>query len=964
MNHAAVSPPEVKVTACARCGAIMRLETGVCVSCLLREGLETGVSRAAFETVMAEVDVPDKEWRLGNYEVLDEIGRGGMSVIYRARQRHSRRIVAVKRMLSYQAESHETLMRFRREAEAVASLDHPNILPIYEVSESDEGLPFFTMKFASGGSLHDAAPSLRNETRTCVHLMAKVARAIEYAHGKGILHRDLKPGNILLDERGEPLVSDFGLAKWLHADSDLTKSLTTFGTAGYIAPEQAEGAAADLTPAADVYSLGAILFKLLAGRPPFLGANPLSVIRQASETPAPKLRSLAQSHDRDLETICARCLERDPKARYQSAGDLATDLERWLKGLPIVARPVSVATRIWRWSRRNPKLVGTGVAGVLLGAAAIFAASVFFIFPSTQTARRAVATVDDSGAIPVPEKSIAVLPFENLSNDKEGALFADGVHDDILTKLAKIADLKVISRTSVMQFRPAAAGRNMRQIGDALRVSHVLEGSVRKTGAQLQINAQLIDTRSDTHVWAEKYDRYLSDVFAIQSEIARKVAEQLDAKISASEKLALARPPTANLAAFDLYIHAKNLLLTVSSSIKAKPNLLEAVDLLNDAVARDPAFFQAYCQLARTHLQFYFLGHDRTPARLALAEAAVQAAFRLRPDAGEAHLARAESLYRGHLDYDGALAELEIARQTLPNEPRIFELKGYIERRRPGGNQEEALRNFERAIELDPRNFFILQQAAMSYDLLRRYADEAAALDRALAIVPNDAETKVWRAALEMDWKADTGPLHQVIDELRAKDPAAIQSVADMWLACALAERDAAAAADALAALGENSFGNETVRFSPRFVEGLIARMTKDDTKARAAFAAARVEQEKIVQAQPNYAPPLCVLGLIDAGLGRKEEALREGRRAVQLLPVEKDALNGTRMIEYLAQIAAWVGEKDLACEQLAIALRSPRTFLNYGKLKLSPFWDPLRGEPCFEELVASVAPKDTHVTR
>ncbi len=341
-SHSSASP-----TKCEKCGATMRLETGVCASCLLREGLGTagGMSRAAYESVLAEADIPDTQWRLGNYEILDEIARGGMGVIYRARQRHSRRIVAVKRVLSYQADSHETLERFRREAEAVASLDHPNILPIYEVSESEDGLPFFSMKFATGGSLHDATPSLRKEPRKCAQLMAKVARAVEYAHGRGILHRDLKPGNVLLDDHGEPLVSDFGLAKWLNANKDLTKSLTTFGTAGYIAPEQAEGAAANLTQAADVYSLGAILFDLLTGRPPFLGDNALSVIRQASETPAPKLRSLAHSHDRDLETICARCLERDPKARYRSAGDLATDLERWLKGLPIVARPVSAPLR-------------------------------------------------------------------------------------------------------------------------------------------------------------------------------------------------------------------------------------------------------------------------------------------------------------------------------------------------------------------------------------------------------------------------------------------------------------------------------------------------------------------------------------------------------------------------------------------------------------------------------------------
>ncbi len=407
----------------------MRLGTGLCVSCLLREGLEIGgeVSKAVYETVLDELDARDKPWQLGNYEILEQIGCGGMGVIYRARQRHSLRIVAVKRVLSYRADSHGALERFRREAQAVASLDHPNILPIYEVSESEDGLPFFSMKFAEKGSLRENIASLRDEPRKCVQMMAKVARAVDYAHGRGVLHRDLKPGNILLDDRGEPLVSDFGLAKLLDANNDLTRSLTTFGTAGFIAPEQAGGAAADFTAAADVYGLGAVLFNLLAGRPPFLGSNPVSVIRQASETQAPKLRSLAPSLDRDLETICARCLERDPKARYQSAGELAADLERWLGGRPIVARPVSPPARIWRWSRRNPKLVGAAAAGVLLGAAAVW----LFRgegFPAAQ--------------FNPPDRSIAVLPSTHSSEAKALGVRlplpqqpANGVYDGYLRGL-------------------------------------------------------------------------------------------------------------------------------------------------------------------------------------------------------------------------------------------------------------------------------------------------------------------------------------------------------------------------------------------------------------------------------------------------------------------------------------------------------------------------------------------------
>src|SRR5436189_3732659 len=326
MNKAA-GPPDFLAdviehpTECPQCGAITRLDHGTCINCLLREGLEAKGegSREKFESILLEANVTDTQWRLGHYEILEEIGRGGMGVIYRARQQHSRRIVAVKRILAHQVNSHETLVRFRREAEAVASLDHPNILPIYEVSESEEGLPFFSMKFATGGSLRAAASALRAKPRECVRLMAKVARAIAYAHGKGVLHRDLQPGNILLDENGEPMVSDFGLAKWLDQASDLTRTLETLGTPGYIAPEQTECPAEELTSAADIYSLGAILFYLLAGRPPFVGPNVLYVIHQAAATPAPRLRSLAPSLDRDLETVVGRCIDSAPMARSQFA---------------------------------------------------------------------------------------------------------------------------------------------------------------------------------------------------------------------------------------------------------------------------------------------------------------------------------------------------------------------------------------------------------------------------------------------------------------------------------------------------------------------------------------------------------------------------------------------------------------------------------------------------------------------
>src|SRR6266540_5045917 len=672
--------PQEEPIPCPECGSRSRVIRGLCLNCLLHQGLVADTSDdETLENLLAAIDVRDPDRRLGNYQILEGIGHGGMGVIYRARQRHSRRIVALKRILAHDADSHETLMRFRRETQAAAHLDHVNILPIYEVGEDEDGLPFFTMQFAAGGSLRDAAPALCTEPRRSVALMAKVARAIQYAHAQGILHRDLKPGNILLDARGEPLVSDFGLAKWLDTGSELTRTLTIFGTPGYIAPEQAKASSASLKSTTDVYSLGAILFNLLTGRPPFLGAHALAVIHQAAEKPAPKLRTLAPTLDRDLETICAKCLEREPNARYHSAGDLAQDLELWLEGRPIAGRSVSVPVRVVRWSRRNPAVAAMAA---LLMAVAAAGGIMTWKNEAVQPRQGSAAT------------GIAVLPFESSSEDKEDAFFADGVQDDILTRLAKIRDLRVISRSSVMQYR---GKRNMRQIGDALGVSHVLEGSVRKTGARLYMKAQLIDTRTGAAVWVEEYDRDLNDVFAVQSEIAQEVAEQLRANISTAEKLAIQQPPTADLTAFDLYTRAKNLLLLrISNAMRA--NLLQAANLLNQAVARDPSFLQAYCELAYAHDMLYFLGFDHTPARLALAEAAIQRALRLRPDSGETHLAHAQNLYHGHLDYNDALAELEVARRTLPHDSRIFRLTGYIQRRQ--GHWEASAQSLERAIDL------------------------------------------------------------------------------------------------------------------------------------------------------------------------------------------------------------------------------------------------------------------------
>jgi TolB-like protein/Tfp pilus assembly protein PilF len=598
---------------------------------------------------------------------------------------------------------------------------------------------------------------------------------------------------------------------------------------------------------------------------------------------------------------------------------------------------------------------------VLVLALGYFAFDKFVLTPRREAALVPSAAPNESKSV-VNAKSIAVLPFENLSRDPDNAFFTDGVQDEILTDLAKIADLKVISRASVMQYK-SGAPRNLREIAQQLGVANVVEGSVQRSGNRVRVNAQLLDTRTDAHLWAQTYDRDLADVFAIQSEIAKAIADQLQAKLSPNERKAIEQPPTTDLAAFDLYSRAKSLLLTVTFSVTGEPDVRKAIELLDEAVQRDPSFFDAYCQLAWAHeLVYAVLGFDHTPARLALAEAALQAAARLRPDAAETHLARAQYLYNGLRDYADALAELEIARRALPNDPRLFAFTGYILRRR--GQQEEGLLNLQRAAELDPRNFDTLQQIALSYQQLGRYAESIAALDRALANVPDNVATRANRAEFYVFWKADTRPLHQTIDAILAQGPGAIVSAATSWFSCALAERDPAAAERALVALGDNDCWDEgAINLSRSFGEGLLARMTKDEARAHTAFEAAHTQQEKIVQSQPDYGPALCVLALIDAALGRNDLALDEGRRAIALTPLEKDVNNGSRVLQYFAITAAWAGDKELALQQLETGLRVPDAslMLSYGALKLLPFWDPLRGDPRFEKIVESLAPKERH---
>jgi serine/threonine protein kinase/tetratricopeptide (TPR) repeat protein len=952
-EHAGDSPIMTSAPrVCRKCGAEIFADApeGLCTACLFETGLDlvadesvAGVDLSAAASAKADdpgphagvSSLPKKKSDrgktfadFGDYELLEVIGRGGQGVVYRARQKSLNRTIALKVIGLGHWASDAHLKRFRREAEAAARLDHSGIVPIYEVGERD-GSCYFSMKLVEGGQLDAVAKREPMPTRRAVELIAKVARTVHYAHEHGILHRDIKPGNILLDQKGEPHLTDFGLARLVETESTVTRTMEVLGTPSYMAPEQAVGNNDAVSAVTDVYGIGAVLYQLLTGHPPFAGGTTYETIKLLLDTEPRQPRLWNSKIDRDLSTICLKCLEKDPKRRYSSALALADDLERWLKHEPILARRIGILSRSRKWVRRNP------TSALLAASLVALAAAAGWIVWKTEFIPQPVTT------------GIAVLPFENLSDEKEHAFFADGVQDDILIKLAKIAGLKVISRTSVMQYR---GKQDVRQIGNVLRVSHVLEGTVRRSGGKVHINAQLVDARSDVGIWAEEYDRDLNDVFAIETEVAQSIANRLRAKVSAREKAAMQEWPTKDLVAYDLYVRAASLIdkAPYGPDQERAKNYFQAIKLLNQAISGDPAFLLAYCRLAEAHDELYFGKFDYTPSRLELAKSAIDSAFHLKPDSGEAHLALATHFYHGYFDYDRARHELAIALRTLPNSARIFEWTGYIDRRQ--SRWHDAVRDFERAMELDPRNVKILIGAVITYAQMREYKKAREVADRIIALEPNDIEHRLGRAHIDLRERADTRPL-DALGKMLAHDPEA-------WFYLAFCERDAVAADHALAALGAQGqvtfgAGEGEMTFSRAYLEGLVARMKGDAAAAQAAFSAARARQEEAVRPRPDDGPPLCALGLIDAALGRKEEALREGRRALELTPIAKDSMNGTDVLYFYAVICAQTGERDLAIEQLEILAKIPAGWvLSYGDIRLNPNWDPLRGDPRFEKLL------------
>jgi serine/threonine-protein kinase len=706
---------------CAKCGAKIFAEAPqeFCSACLL----ETGLNLLANESVAGVAD-PGRDQGLppsknkaarpgkmlgdfGDYELLEEIGRGGQGIVYRARQKSLNRTVALKviGLGNWATEAH--LKRFRREAEAAASLEHPSIVPIYEVGERD-GSCYFSMKFVEGGQLDEVTKREPIPPRRAAELIAKVARTVQYAHEHGILHRDIKPGNILLDGKGEPHLTDFGLARLVETESTVTRTLEVLGTPSYMAPEQAMGNNAALTAATDVYGLGAVLYQLLTGHPPFAGGTTYETIKLLLETAPRQPRVLNPKIDRDLSTICLKCLERDPQRRYPSALALSEDLERWHEGRPIAARPVSAPARIWRWLRRNPKLVVTGAAGLLLGAAAIW----LFRGELFQTSQ-----------FNPPEKSIAVLPLLDLSQAKDQQYFCDGISEEILHALAKVDGLRVIGRTSSFSFKGSGAAAG--EVGRKLNVQNVLEGSLGREGNRVRITAELINTRNGFHVWTETYDREVAGVFALQDEITRSIVDALKIKLA----VALPTRQQRNTQVYDLYLQG-----LYFSNKSSEEDLRRALSFFQRAVEKDATFSRAWTGIAKV---WYFLADvyvkplDAYPASK---EAALKAIALDEKDA-EAHCYLSEA--KRVLDWDlaGADTELKRAVELDPNSAPAHFFSALIPLFR--GDLKDGLQLILDAEKLDPVSPITSYVATAAYLANDRVDDAVLEGQRTLQLDPN-----------------------------------------------------------------------------------------------------------------------------------------------------------------------------------------------------------------------------------
>ena len=935
-------PPKV----CGKCGSKRSADArqGVCPACLLQAGLgllDDKDHDAADATLEPRNKYSAQPARMlgdfGDYELLEEIGRGGQGVVYRAHQKSLNRTVALKviGLGPWATEAH--LKRFRREAEAAANLDHPFIVPIHEVGERD-GCCYFSMNFIEGGQLDEVVRRAPMSIRQAAELIAKVARTVHYAHEHGILHRDIKPGNILLDVKGEPHLTDFGLARLVEAESTVTRTLEVMGTPSYMAPEQAAGNNAAVGKATDVYGLGAVFYELLTAHPPFAGGTTFETVRLVLDTEPRQPRSWNRKIARDLSTTCLKCLEKDPKRRYSSALALAEDLEHWLKHEPIRAKRSGFFTHARKWVRRKPAIAA------LIASLVALAATIGW-------------SVWESGLFsPTPEKSIAVLPFQNLSNEEENAYFATGIQEEILTRLASIADLKVISRTSTQRYQ--SKPDNIAEIAKQLGVANVLEGSVQKASDQVRVSVRLINAQTNSLLWANTYDQKLTDIFGVESEIAKRIAEALRANLSPDESHALASIRAHDTEAYDLFLRGEYELHQAESSPTGEA-YHRADAFYRQALAREPNFAEAAAELARSRLSRHWFISPLAPAELEEVKSLIDRALALAPNSPEAHFALGLFFYWGHRQYEMALTEFNRTLALQPNNALARQYCAWVSRRR--GEWERSLADSQRAEELDPRDAIIPRNIGATYLALRRWKDAERAALRALAIDPHNAVAVIYLLTSRLNSTGDVDSARRAFDGLPEEIKSVtreslatdgyVASISGIWAYLNVIERRFT---DAFQEFEKEPGNDDRAHLQLLAGRAALRVLAGEPEAAKSAGEEALPLLEARLRQRPDDTFAMTELSWVYLALGRNADALRISKQATDSLPVEKDAMEGPNFQLGLAQIEARAGAPEEAIKRLRRLLSIPAGgAVSIAALKIDPVWDPIRNRPDFQQLLS-----------
>jgi serine/threonine protein kinase/Tfp pilus assembly protein PilF len=879
----------------------------------------------------------------GRYTLIKVLGRGGMGVVWLARDEELERDVALKFLPNLMMQDRAALDDLKRETKRCLELTHPHIVRIHDFIQ-DERSGCISMEYVDGETLSNLRAEKERrvfEADEIAAWISQLCEALNYAHHHAhVIHCDLKPANLMVNQRGSLKVSDFGIARNLtDSVSRLTAQQGRGGTLIYMSPQQLNGERC--THLDDIYSLGATIYEVLTSKPPFYSGN---IDRQICERIAPSMTERRKELDIEPASVAsiwedtvAACLAKDPSRRPQSAAEVAQRLQ-------LTSAPTGTSVAPAHRANRKPLVIG-GIAMLSILALAGLYLGMLKRPPKPLPLAEAI-----------PEKSIAVLPFENRSEDKANAYFADGIQDEILTRLSKIADLKVISRTSTQHYK--SAPENLPEIARQLGVAHILEGSVQKSGDAVRVNVQLIKAANDSHLWADTFDRKLTDIFSVESDIAKAVADQLRAKLTGQEEQVIAAQPTNNPEAYDAYLRG------VAYTLKTFPtraNVLGAQKYFKDAVHLDPKFALSWALLSYVDARGYMTQSlQPTVALCEEARDAAETALTLQPNLGEAVLAKGSYYYNCLKDYDGAVRYFEQARQLLPNSSRIPELLAYVARRR--GQWDRSNAYFDEAERLDPRDVNLITEHAINDICLRRFPEALRKFDKVLDIMPDDQDILVQKAAVEQA----QGNLQRASSLLAPLDLADNSEKLETQVYQAILERRPAQVIPRFKEILANpdpalGFYNGEMRFWL----GWAQEVAGDHQAAKESWRQARSELEPFLEQQPDNYGLLGDLALTNMGLGDKAAAIAFAERAMAVNPIEKDAVTGPGPLEILARVASRMGEPDRAIAALQKLLSIPYSGglgpgvpLTPALLRLDPMFDPLRNDPRFQKLVAAPAPK------